>query len=119
MDWSATSLQPDFLNGVFWGYYRTPEAQRDWSAIDKSLARCTEHFQLLDGVLSAQSFLASDRLTLADIPAGTSLYRYFGLDIEHPEVPNVTAWYQRLQQRSAYREHVMIPFAELRGRLDY
>jgi glutathione S-transferase len=119
MDWSATSLQPDFLNGVFWGYYRTPEAQRDWPAIDKSLARCTEHFQLLDGVLSSQPFLAGERLTLADIPAGTSLYRYFELDIEHPEVPNVSAWYERLQQRPAYREHVMIPFAELRGRLDY
>ena len=29
MDWSATTLQPDFLMGVFWGFYRTPEAQRD------------------------------------------------------------------------------------------
>src|SRR5262249_8966273 len=24
MDWSQTSLQPDFLNGVFWGFFRTP-----------------------------------------------------------------------------------------------
>ena len=119
MDWSATSLQPDFLNGVFWGYYRTPEAQRDWPAIDKSLARCTEHFQLLDGILSSQPFLAGERLTLADIPAGTSLYRYFELDIEQPDLPSVSAWYERLQQRPAYREHVMIPFTELRGRLDY
>jgi glutathione S-transferase len=119
MDWSATSLQPDFLNGIFWGYYRTPEAQRDWPAIDKSLARCTEHFQLLDGILSSQPFLAGERLTLADIPAGTSLYRYFELDIEQPDLPSVSAWYERLQQRPAYREHVMIPFAELRGRLDY
>jgi glutathione S-transferase len=119
MDWSATSLQPDFLNGIFWGYYRTPEAQRDWPAIDKSLARCTEHFQLLDGVLSSQPFLAGERLTLADIPAGTSLYRYFELDIEQPDLPSVSAWYERLQQRPAYREHVMIPFTELRGRLDY
>jgi glutathione S-transferase len=119
MDWSATSLQPDFLNGIFWGYYRTPEAQRDWPAIDKSLARCTEHFQLLDGILSSQPFLAGERLTLADIPAGTSLYRYFELDIEQPDLPSVSAWYERLQQRPAYREHVMIPFTELRGRLDY
>ena len=32
--------------------------------------------------------------------------------------PNVTAWYRRLQERPAYREHVMLPFAELSGRLD-
>jgi hypothetical protein len=33
MDWSQTALQPDFLLGVFWGFYRTPESQRDRSAI--------------------------------------------------------------------------------------
>jgi glutathione S-transferase len=57
--------------------------------------------------------------TLADIPAATSLYRYFGLDIARPSLPNVGAWYRRLQDRPAYRAHVMIPFDELRGRLDY
>ena len=36
MDWSQTVLQPDFLMGVFWGFYRTPEAQRDWPAIRNS-----------------------------------------------------------------------------------
>jgi glutathione S-transferase len=55
---------------------------------------------------------------LADIPAGTSLYRYFELDIERPSTPNVEAWYRHLQGRQAYREHVMVPFGELRGRLD-
>jgi hypothetical protein len=30
MDWSQSALQPDFLMGVFWGFYRTPEPQRDW-----------------------------------------------------------------------------------------
>ena len=28
-------------------------------------------------------------------------------------------WYSALQARPAFREHVMIPFSELRGRLDY
>jgi hypothetical protein len=36
-----------------------------------------------------------------------------------PPLPNVEAWYQRLQERPAYRKHVMIPFGELQGRLDY
>jgi glutathione S-transferase len=73
---------------------------------------------LLDGVLAHRRFLCGDALTLADIPAGTSLYRYFELEIERPSVPNVEAWYRRLCERDAYREHVMIPFGELRGRLD-
>lgn len=119
MDWSHTALQPDFLMGVFWGYYRTPEAERDWPAIHHSLVRCAAHFQLLDGMLATHPFLLGDDLSLADIPIGTSLYRYFELDIAHPDIPNVRAWYRRLQERPAYDEHVMIPFGELRGRLAY
>ncbi len=119
MDWSQTAVQPDFLGGVFWGYYRTPDAQRDWPAIRRSLDRCADHFRLLDAVLADRPFLTGNNLSLADIPLGTSLYRYFELDIDRPTVPNVAAWYQRLQQRAAYREHVMVPFTELRGRLAY
>jgi glutathione S-transferase len=47
------------------------------------------------------------------------LYRYFELEIERPSVHNVEAWYRRLQERRAYREHVMVPFGELHERLDY
>jgi glutathione S-transferase len=119
MDWSQTALQPDFLLGVFWGFYRTPEPQRDRPAIDRSIARCSRHFHLLDQALADRPFLCGNELTLADVPAGTSLYRYFELDIERPSVRNVEAWYRRLQERPAYRDHVMVPFGELRGRLDY
>jgi glutathione S-transferase len=69
-------------------------------------------------MLTDRPFLAGNALTLADIPAGTGLYRYFELDIERPSVPNVEAWYRRLQDRPAYRAHVMVPFGELAGRLD-
>jgi len=54
MDWSQSTLQPDFLVGVFWSYYRTPESQRDWPAIRRSLARCAGHFRLLDEILTAR-----------------------------------------------------------------
>ena len=104
---------------MFWGYYRTPEARRNWSAINRNLARCAAYFRLLDGMLATRPFLLGDELSLADIPAGTSLYRYFELDIERPELPNVSAWYRRLQARPGYCEHLMLPFAELHGKLDY
>ena len=68
--------------------------------------------------LGLESLSDSLRITLADIPAATSLYRYFELEIERPAVRNVEGWYRRLQQRPAYREHVLIPFGELHGRLD-
>jgi glutathione S-transferase len=119
MDWSHTTLQPDFLGGVFWGFYRTPEAQRDLPAIERKVEACARHFTLLDRHLAGRAFMLGEALTLADIPIGTSLYRYFNLDIDRPSVPNVEAWYARLQDRGAYRAHVMVPFPELYGRLDY
>src|SRR5664279_607046 len=119
MDWTQTSLQPDFLEGVFWGFFRTPEDKRNWPAIRASLSRCVRHFEKLDRLLQGRAFLLGDTLTLADITAGTSLYRYFELEIERPKLAQVERWYHRLRERPPFREHVMIPFEELRGRLDY
>lgn len=76
IDWSATALQPDFMK-LFWGYYRTPETQRNQPMLDAALAACTRHYRALDSHLGKQPFLAGNIFTMADIPAGTSLYRYF------------------------------------------
>jgi glutathione S-transferase len=90
--------------GVFWGFYRTPEPQRNLPGIAAKIRACARHFRLLDCMLADRLFLCGDDLTLADIPAATSLYRYFAIEIERPSVPNVEAWYQRLQERAAYRD---------------
>lgn len=119
MDWSQSSFQPDFLNGVFWGFYRTPEHLRDVRAVKTKIERCSAYMRLLDHALAERPFLVGDKLSLADIPVGTSLYRYFNLEIDRPDVPRVEAWYARLQQRPAYREHVMIPFADLKGKMSF
>ena len=119
MDWSQSTLQPAFLTGVFWGFYRTPAALRNTKGIDESLGRCAQHFQLLDRVLAERPFIAGDSLSLGDIAAGSNLYRYFELDIKRPDIPNVEAWYERLKLRPAFREHVMVPFDELFGRLSF
>lgn len=119
MDWSQTSLQRDFLTGVFWGWHRTPPEQRDGPAVEVALAACVRHFRLLDKVLADRPFLSGDALGLADIPVGTHLYRYYELEIDRPQTPNVEAWYARLRERPAYRAHVMIPFGEMKGRLAY
>ena len=118
MDWSQTSLQPAFMD-LFWGFYRTPEDKRDWLAIARALERCRACYRLLDAQLGERAHLAGDAFSLADIPAGTSLYRYHELDIERPPLPHVAAWYERLAGRPAYREHVMLPFDDLKGRQQF
>lgn len=114
MDWGLAKAQRDFLD-LFWAFYRKPVKDHDPAFIADSLARCTANYRLLDAHLADRPFLAGDRFTMGDIPAGTTLFRYFELDIERPAVPHVEAWYARLCERPAYREHVMLPFDELFG----
>jgi len=39
MDWVTADLQPAFIGGVFWNFYRTPEEQRNWNVIRQGIAR--------------------------------------------------------------------------------
>lgn len=116
MDWSQTALQPSFLNDVFFAFYRTPEKDRNWAVINRGVEQTAKHVQLLDRWLEGKSFLLGENLSLADITAGATLFRYFNIDVERPKVANVEGWYKRLQDRPAYREHIMVPFADLYGK---
>ena len=118
-DWTLADLQPAFIGGVFWNFYRTPEAQRNWPQIRQGIARSAILFRLLDRHLETTPYLAADALTFGDIPAGAQLYRYFELEIDRPSLPAVEAWYERLKARPAFCEHVMVPFDDLYGRLAF
>ena len=119
MDWAQTALQPAFLSGVFWGRYRTPEARRDETAVARALEQTARCLALVDAQLADRPFVVSETLSLSDIAIGAHLYRYFELEIDRPALPRLEAWYGRLRDRPAYREHVMVPFDDLRGRLDF
>jgi glutathione S-transferase len=116
MDWCATGLP--FMD-FFWHWYRTPEGQRDADRNAASLAATHQAFAALDTALGGRPFLASDHLTMGDIPAGTMLYRYFTLEIARPPHPRLEAWYEALCVRPAYRKSVMLPYGELKGRLAF
>jgi len=119
MDWAQTALQPAFLGGVFWGGYRTPQAQRDQAAVARALDLTACCLARVDAQLAKGPFVGGEALSLADIAIGAHLYRYFELEIDRPALPRLQAWYARLGDRPAYREHVMVPFAELEGRLAF
>jgi glutathione S-transferase len=118
MDWTATILQPEIM-GLFWGFYRTPAAQRNVALIAARTADSAETVGSLDKWLETRRFIAGDQLTMADIPAGTLMFRYFAMGVETPAAPAVAAWRARLADRPAYREHVMRPFDDLFGRLAF
>ena len=53
---------------------------------------------------------------VADCVAGTLLYRYFTLEIERADLPNLKAYYDRLTERPAYARHVMISYDYMRAK---
>jgi glutathione S-transferase len=103
--WSACS-------GDFTGCRKTSETGRR----STPRWRCANDFAKLDRLLEGRTFLLGEALTLADITAGTSPYRYFELEIERPPLLQVEHWYRALREREPFRTHIMIPFEELRGR---
>jgi glutathione S-transferase len=118
MDWCATTLQPNVV-GLFWAYWRTPEDKRNFEQIKQFEARAGQNFRLLDHELSERHFLAGNAFSIADIAVGVHLFRYFTIDIGRPNIPNVEKWYSRLKTRRTFREHVMISFDDLKGRLAF
>ena len=113
MEFLSTTFYRDFIS-CFLGYVRTPPSQRDTAKLEAAAERCGERMQMVDAQLDGKDFICGSALTMGDIPLGSMLYRYFTLEIERPALPNVEAWYARLQDRPAYREHVMIDYEAMR-----
>lgn len=106
MDWTTSSFATPFRT-VFWGVLRTPAEQQDWSAIKAAIKECDDLLAMVEQTLGEQPYLGGDEIGMGDIPLGSFIYAWFEMPIERAALPNVQAWYARLQQRPAYRKAVM------------
>ncbi len=109
MDWYKSTLAPNLM-AIFFNLVRTPKAEQDMAKIRECTLAAIGALRLLEPHLHNQSYLLGDSLTMADIPLGAMIYKFFNLDIERPSLPNIEAWYARLCERPAYRTHAMIAF---------
>lgn len=108
MDAQQTQLNRP-MSQVFWGLVRTPEEQRDRAAITQAIQDTARAWNLIAPQLERDGYIAGNGLTLADIPWGVHVHRWFGMDylgLERPEIPGLRAWYERLCERPAFRQHV-------------
>ena len=48
---------------------------------------------------------------MGDIPLGAFVYRWYALNVKRPKLTRVEAYYERLQQRPAYKKHLMLPLS--------
>jgi len=108
MDWQQTSIHPN-VTYIFWGVVRNSPDHKDPKRVAAALKTLDGVWKLLDRHLADRRFVAGDSLTMGDIPIGCAAWRWFNLEIDRPEVPNVTAWHERLKQRPGFEAHVMQP----------
>ena len=108
MDWATSTLAVP-MTPLFWGMIRTPPEQRNLEAIEAERLKTEAIMQILDARLADRPYVAGDSLTMADIPVGCFTYRWYALPMQHGDHPNLKRWYERLQERPAFRTHVMLP----------
>lgn len=106
MDWTTSTLADPF-KAVFWGIVRTPADQQNWDSINAGRQACIDALKTVEQALAEQPYLSGQAFGMGDIPLGCFIYAWFEMPIERPAMPHLEAWYQRLQQRPAYRRAVM------------
>ena len=105
MDWQATELNNSWRY-VFMSRVRHSPAHQDPDTLRAGEAGWARHMQILDGQLARTgAYAAGDAFTLADVVLGLSAQRWFMTPLPRPELPAVQAWFNRLQQREAFRRH--------------
>lgn len=105
MDWAATDLYSG-VRPVFLGLSVKIPAFMDDKQIATGIKDWTRQMRLLDAELSARGpFITGDRFTIADIPVGLVVNRWASIAFDKPQLPAVAAYYDRLAERPAYRQH--------------
>jgi len=105
MDWGQTDLYQG-IRAPFLGLVVKMPAFQDQKLIDAGIAEWTRQMQLLEDYLAGHGpFLMGDNFTLADVPVGLVVNRWFSIPIDKPELKAVSAYYDRLAERPAYRQH--------------
>lgn len=102
MDWQQTTLNPAGRD-AFIQWIRTPAAQRSEALIAASVAATEPLMELLDAHLARQPFMVGEHFTMADIPVGCEIHRWWGLPQERAARPNLERWYQAVSMRPGAR----------------
>jgi glutathione S-transferase len=105
IDWQATEFNSAWRY-AFSAIVRKNPAFADASEIETSKKQWTRMVAILDGQLARTGgHVAGAAFTLADIPIGLSVNRWFMTPFERPAFAHVAAYYERLSARPAFRRH--------------
>ena len=93
-----TTVNPASRSG-FWNLIRTPELERNLVAIAESNAAVEHLMGTLDAHLAQRRFMIGERFSMADIPLGCEVHRWFGLPQARQSRPHIERWYASMYAR--------------------
>lgn len=105
MDWQQTALNP-VSGGAFVQWIRTAPQERDDTVIARSVNASEPLFAILDAHLADRAYMSGAHFTIADIPIGCEVHRWFGLPVTeytHPAWPNLERWFADVSARAGAR----------------
>ncbi|MGY6708710.1 MAG: glutathione S-transferase family protein [Rhizobiaceae bacterium] len=115
-EWIKTAFSHVLLMDLFVPLVRVREADRDPAAVASGAERIRPLARMLNDRLADAPLLGGERLSFADIIVGTPLYRYYTMEFERAPTPHLDAYYARLKERQAFRDHVMVSYESLRAK---
>ncbi|WP_250527582.1 glutathione S-transferase family protein [Caballeronia sp. GAWG2-1] len=109
LDWALSTLQPA-ERPVFWGYVRTPAAERDPAQLDSAAREVEKLWRMVDAHLEGREYFEGSTFTLADIVIAAYARRWFGIaELARPTLPELERWYGQQASRDGFRRHVSAP----------
>ncbi|SDH90854.1 glutathione S-transferase [Paraburkholderia steynii] len=105
MDWQATDLNRSW-SYAFLALVRQSAAHQAEKEVATSIASWTAHMRILNGqLLATGAFVAGTQFSLADIPVGLSVNRWFSTPFEHAQFPAVSEYFERLSDRPGFEAY--------------
>lgn len=108
MDWANQTLSPTH-RVILMGLVRTPEAKRDYAAINAAKENGETLFAMMDDELASQPWFSGQRFGVGDIAVAPFVWNLLNIDLDWTPRPHLERWCQQLSERPAYRHVVMIP----------
>jgi glutathione S-transferase len=103
IDWQASELNRSWSYPLMSLVRKSPDYQ-DSAKLATGIEQWSKNMQILDRQLqSTGAYVSGEVFSLADIPIGLSVNRWFETPLAHPHLPAVSAYYDRLNQRNGYR----------------
>ncbi len=108
MSWTNEHLEPR-LHTLVMELSRLREDLRTPGAEREAGRHIAPALEVLDAHLARNAYVAGDRFSMGDIPAGAAARRWQVFAQPGPSTPHVDGWLARLGERVGFRRHVAPP----------